>query len=158
MHEFVICNVELEIVGGVCGDVVRVKVRFHLVPMFSLLVVVVMIIMVIMMIVIVMVMMVMVLMLMILVMLMTVSTVVMMIFIVIMSMIMCEPMVVTVEVLAVLQQRRPVPVSAVAVSPHHLQPRHHGEAEHDCQRPHQPGHPVPAQLVPRQHLEEGDVE
>ena len=59
MHEFVICDVELEIVRGVCGDVVRIKVRFHLVPMFSVLVVVVMIIMVIMMIVIIMVMMVM---------------------------------------------------------------------------------------------------
>ena len=59
VHEFVICDVELEIVRGVCGDVVRIKVRFHLVPMFSVLVVVVMIIMVIMMIVIIMVMMVM---------------------------------------------------------------------------------------------------
>ena len=155
MHEFVICDVELEIVRGVCGDVVRIKVGFHLVPMFSILVVVVMVIM---MIVIIMVM-IMVLMCMILIMLMTVSTVVMMIFIVTMSMIMFEPMVVTVEVLAVLQERRPVsvPVSAVTVSPHHLEPRHHGEAEHDGQGAHQPRHPVPAQLVPRQHLEEGDV-
>ena len=52
----------------------------------------------------------------------------------------------------------PVPMSAVAVPPHRLQPRHQAEAQQHGQRAQQPGHPVLGQLVPGQHLEEGDVE
>ena len=47
---------------------------------------------------------------------------------------------------------------AVAVAPGALHPGHQSEAGHDSQGPHQAGHPVLGQLVPGQHLEEGDVE
>ena len=46
---------------------------------------------------------------------------------------------------------------AVAVA-RALHPGHQSEAGHDSQGPHQAGHPVLGQLVPGQHLEEGDVE
>merc|ERR1719266_492666 len=39
-----------------------------------------------------------------------------------------------------------------------LHPAHQREAEHDGQGPSQPGHPVLGELVPGEHLEEGDVE
>ena len=46
----------------------------------------------------------------------------------------------------------------MTVSPGGLHPRHQSEAGHDGQGPHQAGHPVLGELVPGQHLEEGDVE
>ena len=74
----------------------------------------------------------------------------------------------------------PVSVASVAVTSRHLEAGHQREAEGDGQRAHQPRHAVPAgqsevrtgsrdhmrpsdwsspgQLVPGQHLEEGDVE
>ena len=51
------------------------------------------------------------------------------------------------------------PVSAVAVAVAlGLYPRHEGEADHDGESAEQARHAVLGQLVPGQHLEEGDVE
>ena len=51
------------------------------------------------------------------------------------------------------------PMSAVAVAVAlGLYPRHEGEADHDGESAEQARHAVLGQLVPGQHLEEGDVE
>ena len=71
---------------------------------------------------------------------------------------MVDPSMVSMSSMSLSMEMSMSPGLAVTVAPRALHGSHESEASHDSEGPQQAGHAVLGQLVPGQHLEEGDVE